>query len=210
MESLLNNIVQNAQTGTGHCKGCPAHEDTNGAYVNPGLLDPSADLMFLTMDPSHTTEWSRYTDWSQYNEEKSQLFIDEWPGGKSLPKLLDGIPGITINDIWLADAVKCPVNNDLAGSVDTDAAFDHCKHYLEEEIEALDPKVIIAMGEDPARQVLNGLFGYEIGKLKTGSRDPGTLYDTNPPVVVSPHWGHGWLGKNNNRAKVREAILDVL
>lgn len=106
--------------------------------------------------------------------------------------------------------MKCPVNNDLAGPVDSDEAFQHCKRYLEAEIEFVDPEAVVAMGEDPARQVLDGVFGYDVGDLQTGSRDAGNLYDTNPPVVVSPHWGHGWLGRNENRSKVRDAILEVL
>jgi uracil-DNA glycosylase len=106
--------------------------------------------------------------------------------------------------------VKCPVNNELAGNVDTDAAFDHCVAYLREEINTVDPKVIVALGKDPARQILNGLYDYNIESLRTGSRDAGKTYETTPPVIVSPHWGHGWLGRNNNREKVRQAILDVL
>lgn len=210
MDAFLNEIVQNARGGSGPCNGCPANEDTAGQYVNPGLIDPTADLMFLTMDPSHVTDWTQYSDWTEYNTAKSRLFIEEWPGGQRLARLLEGIPGVTIDDIWLADAVKCPVNNDLTGDVDADTAFEHCADYLQEEIEAVDPNVIVAMGEDPARQHLNGLYNRDIGPLRTGSRDAGTTYDTTPPVVVSPHWGHGWLGRNNNHEKVRRAIIDRL
>lgn len=126
METLLNQIIHNARNGKGACNDCPAQHDTKGQFVNPGLLNPEAKVMFLTMDPSHHIDWNAYDDWSAYNADKSRLFKNKWPGGNAILKILDGIPGVTIDDIWLADAVKCPVNNERAGNVNTDEAFVHC------------------------------------------------------------------------------------
>lgn len=209
MESLLNQILHNARNGVGACAGCPAQNDTKGQFVNPGLLDPEARLMILTMDPSQFIDWDTYEDWSAYNDEKSQLFRNKWPGGNAIRKILDGIPDTSIDNIWLADAVKCPVNNDRAGDVNTNEAFAHCSKYLKDEIRDLAPEVIVTMGNDPAMQLLNGVFNRNISSIRGGSRDCGRIFDTDPPVVISPHWANGWLGRNNNRVKVREAILDV-
>lgn len=203
-------IVNNAQNGRGPCQGCPAHTDTQGEYVNPGLLNPDGELMFLTMDPSHETDWGLYASWSEYNSEKSRLFKDHWPGGKAIRDLLSDIPDITIDDVWLADAVKCPVNNNLAGNIDANTAFQHCLEYLQGEIKHVDPKVIITMGNDPAEQLLSGIFNRDVGPIKSGTEHAGRIFETTPPVVISPHWAHGWLRRNNNGQKVREAILDIL
>lgn len=206
----FDTLVQNAQDGTGPCCGCPAQEDTHGQFVNPGLINPKAELMFLTMDPSHQTDWELYDDWTNYNADKSHLFRNQWPGGTALSKLLEPISGVTVDDIWLADAVKCPVNNDLAGDIDSDEVFDHCSAYLRDEIRYVNPRMIVTMGNDPAKQVLGGLYDMDVSRIKAGTVDCGRIFDTNPPVVVSPHWGHGWLRRNDNRRKVQDAINEVL
>lgn len=210
MEEFLDRIVDNARAGTGPCAGCPAQRDTNGRLVNPGLIDPNADLMFLTMDPSHYTDWETYADWAEYNAAKTEMFIERAPGGKAISKLLDGIPGATIEEIWLADAVKCPANNDRAGEVDADAAFEHCSAYLTEEIQLVDPTVIVTMGNDPAEQLLTGVFDRATGTIHAGTTDAGRVFETTPPVVVSPHWANGWLGRHDNREKVRKAIRQLV
>lgn len=210
MTRLFDEIVNNAQKGIGPCEGCPCHLDTQGKLVNPGLINPDADLMFLTIDPSHGTDWGKYADWAEYNKAKTTMFIERADGGSELAKLLDGIPGISIDDIWLADAIKCPANNDRAGIVDSETAFDHCSSYLRKEIEEIDPKAIVAMGNDPAEQILDKIFNRGIGEVNAGSNHAGDIHWVTPPVVVSPHWSYGWLNRNNNRAKVRSSILRVL
>jgi uracil-DNA glycosylase len=145
----------------------------------------------------------------------------EMDGGPKLQRLLNGVPGISIDDVWLADAIKCPVNNSRAGDVDSDEAFDHCSEYLEREIAEVDPELILAMGAAPGEQVLEGYFGLCLNwlrtgsrdtALRTGSRDAGRIFDTDPPVVVSPHWSSkgNWLDRNNNRENVQIAIREVL
>jgi len=206
----LDEIVSNARNGVGPCAGCPAQADTQGEFVNPGLLNYNADLMFLTMDPSHFIDWTQYDDWSAYNADKGHEFKTNWPGGNAISKILDGIRGITLDNIWLADAIKCPVNNDRAGNVNSDEAFAHCSTYLKREIKMIDPQVIVTMGNDPAEQLLNRIFEVGVESIHAGTGDCGQIYDTRPPVVISPHWANGWLGRHNNRAKVRNAILKVL
>lgn len=66
------------------------------------------------------------------------------------------------------------------------------------------------MGNNPAEQLLDGIFELGVRSVKAGTRDSGSIYETEPPVVVSPHWANGWLGRHNNRAKVQTAIREVL
>lgn len=206
----FDEIVSNAQAGDGPCAGCPAQADTEGQFVNPGLLNPDADLMFLTIDPSHYIDWNQYDDWAAYNANKGRQFKRDWPGGTAIAKILEGIPSHTLDDIWLGDAIKCPVNNDRAGDVDASEAFAHCSTYLQREIQSIDPRVIVTMGNDSAEQLLNGLFEIRVGSIHAGTRDAGRTVETGPPVVISPHWSNGWLGRHDNRRKVRDAILEAL
>lgn len=212
MTNSLDEIISNAQCGNGPCAGCPAQADTHGELVNPGLLNYNADLMVLTIDPSHYIDWDRYDDWAAYNDEKGEEFKTEMDGGPKLQRLLSGVPGIGIDDIWLADAIKCPVNNSRAGDVDSSEAFEHCSAYLKREIAEVDPELILTMGAAPAEQVLREYFGRHVDSLRTGSRDAGRIFDTDPPIVVSPHWSKkgNWLSRNNNREKVQIAIQEVL
>lgn len=210
MTNPIEEIVENARSGSGPCAGCPAHRDTGGEYVNPGLLNYEADIMILTMDPSHSVDWDAYDSWDQYNAKKGHQFKTEWPGGSALNRLLSEVPGVTLDDVWLADTVKCPVENAPAGDVDTDMAFEHCATYLEQEIADVDPKVIVAMSGLAARKVLSAVFDRDVDAFKPGSRDCGTVFETDPPVVISPHWSYGWLGRNDNREKVREALRECL
>jgi uracil-DNA glycosylase family 4 len=165
--------------------------------------------MFLTMDPSHYIDWDSYENWAEYNADKGRQFKESWPGGTALSKILSGIPGTTLDDIWLGDAVKCPVNNNRAGDVNSHEVFAHCSSYLKREIRAVNPRVIITMGNDPAEQLLNGIFEVDTESISAGTKDCGRIFQTSPPVIISPHWANGWLGRNNNRTKVREAILEM-
>lgn len=210
MSERLDTIVSNARNGEGPCRDCPAQRDTAGEFVNPGLLDNQADLMVLTMDPSHYVDWETYVSWTEYNETKGEQFKREWRGGTALRRLLAPIPGIGLDDIWLADAIKCPVENDRAGDVDTSESFEHCSSYLREEVAEVDPEVIVTMGNLPAVKLLNGIYDLEVGSIRAGTADCGTVYETAPPVVISPHWSYGWLGRHNNREKVQTALQEVL
>lgn len=208
MTDLLNDIVYNAQHGCGPCEGCPAQEDTGGRLVNPGLLNPDGDIMFLTMDPSHYTDWDQYDDWSKYNEAKSDMFIERAPGGRKLTQLLDPL-GYSLDDAWLGDSIKCPANNDRATDVDTATALAHCAAYLEKEIAFVNPDVIVTLGNSPGRGLLLEVFGRDV-RIKAGTRDCGRLFDTEPPVVISPHWANSWLDRGDNMEQVRSSLAEAL
>lgn len=117
MPDSPDRIVINARTGLGPCAGCRTHTDTGGQFVSPGLINYDANLIILTMDPSHSIDWDQYTDWTEYNATVAEQFKHDWRGGTAIQTLLAGIPGITIDDIWLGDAVKCPVKNDNVGNL---------------------------------------------------------------------------------------------
>lgn len=206
-----DNIVQNAQCGQGACKGCPAYEAHHGEFVNPGLLNPDAEIMFLTLDPSHRIDWDTYESWTDYNAEFSLKFAS-WPGGKKIQEIIDPL-GLTLDDVWLGDSVKCPVDNSLFRFSNPDninQAFDHCQEYLATEIQATDPKVIVPLGEDAAIRLLDVVFSKRVPQLKTGTTDCGRVFDTNPPVIISPHWSHGWLDRSPTGTRNLEIVQDAL
>jgi len=206
--------VRNAKEGTGPCADCPAHHTHQGEHVNPGLLNPDADLMFLTMDPSHEIPWSQYEDWAEYNADFGRRFAS-WRGGKKIEEMIQPL-NLTLKDVWLGDTIKCPVDNALYRFDDSkqiEKAFAHCRDYLVREVEAVDPTVIVTLGKETAVRLLGSVFDVSVRNLKPGTKDCGDIYSTDPPVVISPHWSHGWLDRTPNGPRnielVQEAIADV-
>lgn len=204
-------IIHNAKNGSGPCDGCPAQRVHEGEYVNPGLLDPDAELMFLTMDPSHEIQWDNYVDWADYNESYSRKFAT-WRGGQKITELIEPLE-LGLEDVWLGDTIKCPVDNAryrFEDSGEIDRAFEHCRSYLVDEITAINPRVIVGMGADATRRVLDLAFDIEVGALKTGTGDCGRVFDTQPPVVASPHWSHGWLDRAPTGRRNLDIVQDAL
>lgn len=207
-------IVRNATEGEGACTNCPAHNIHQGGHVNPGMLNPDADLMFLTMDPSHKIPWAQYADWEEYNENFSRRFAS-WRGGKKIQEMIEPLD-LTLEDVWLGDSIKCPVDNALFRFDDPEQielAFEHCRNYLVQEVATVHPRVIVGFGEDATRRVLELVFDLEIGSLKTGTADCGRVFEMDPPVIASPHWSHGWLDRaptgQRNLEIVQNSLVDT-
>lgn len=214
MTDTLDKIIENAQTGHGPCSGCPAHADSGGQNVNPGLLNYDADLMFYTLDPSHSISWQQYDDWEEYNDEYARKFAN-WRGGRRIQRMIAPL-NLGLSDVWLGDTIKCPVDNSLR-TLDTQSEIDQaaaqCSQYLVQEVEEVNPHAIVSMGEATTQRLLKTVFDITPGSLKTGTRDCGKIYNTDPPLVVSPHWSHGWLDRSPhgkpNLEIVQDALLDT-
>jgi len=167
MTSSLNEIVANARTGTGPCNGCPAtHETREDGHsrsegVNPGLGHYDADVMFVTIEPSpphgKVIDWETY-DWTGYNDRYYDLLLENWDSGEAVREIIAPVDSVTTSDVWVADSIKCPP---LSGEDDqkrTDE-FEHCRGYLGREIEEVDPRVVVALGNRPATRTLDMLDG---------------------------------------------------
>lgn len=191
----INELRNNALDGEGPCEECPAFSDGRSSRVNPGLFNPDGELMFVTIEPSHSFDWEDYEEWDDYNDDISRKFIEEWTGGPVLQKLLTPIRGLDLESVWMADAIKCPP----AGGVDNqtrDEEFNHCKIYLQDEIQHVSPDVIIGLGKNACLRTLTA-FGVERQSISV-SKECGRMYDTSPPVVISPHWSYGWLERETS------------
>lgn len=211
MINELNRIVENAQHGKGPCNGCPSHKELQGKYVNPGLLNPNAEIMFITMDPSHKIDWNKYASWTEYNQEYSRKFAT-WRGGEKIKEIIQPL-NLTLDDVWLGDSIKCPVDNSLyrfGDSSKIEMSFDHCQEYLVNEIDIIDPVLIVTLGADTASRLLNMVFDMNVDGLKSGTSDCGKVFDTDPPVIVSPHWSHGWLDRSPSGQRNLDIVQDSL
>ena len=108
------------------CTACELHKGRTHAV--PGEGPVNADIMFIGEAPGRNEDL------------QGRPFVG--PAGKLLEELLDEI-GLTRNDCWIANIVKCrpPANRDPRPE-----EIAACAGYLERQIALLNPKVIATLG----------------------------------------------------------------
>lgn len=192
MTEFLDRIVKNGVHGEGPCAACPAHADGRSQRVHPGLGNPEAELVFVTIEPStdHTEliDWSEYERWQEYNEEFASR-ARTWDSGQAIERILAPLDSYSFEDVWMCDSIKCSPN----GSSDENrpAEFECCADYLEEEFSVVDPAVIVALGRLPTKRSLS-VLDTDISSLSVRN-NAGRILDTDPPLLVSTSWSHNHL-----------------
>lgn len=202
MTGSLDEIVANARAGTGPCEGCPAtcEERADGRSrsegVNPGLGNYDARVIFVTIEPSpshgRAIDWDAY-DWAGYNDRYYERLLDHWDSGAAVREIIAPVDGVTTSDVWVADSVKCPPpegEDDKPRSEE----FDHCRGYLDREIEEVGPEIVVALGNRPARRTLDVLDGPSVN-MGTASH-AGRRFPTDPPLLISTSWSYGWFDRS--------------
>ena len=108
------------------CKDCGLCQSRTQTV--PGEGNPDAQIMFIGEGPGF------------YEDQQGRPFVGA--SGKFLDELLSGI-GLDRRKVFIANVVKCrpPTNRDP--QPDEIAA---CSVYLDEQIRAIDPKVIVTLG----------------------------------------------------------------
>lgn len=101
-----------------------------------GVGDPHADLMFIGEGPGF------------HEDKQGQPFVGA--AGQLLNRMLGEI-GLAREDVYIANCVKCrpPGNRDPLPD-----ELDACTPYLREQIELIDPHVLVTLGNFATRYVL--------------------------------------------------------
>lgn len=108
------------------CTACPLYEGTTNPVPGSGAMN--ADIMFIGEGPGQS-------------EDKQGLpFVGR--SGKYLDKLLNGI-GLSRSEVFITNVVKHrpPENRDP-----TSAEIEACRHYLDRQIEVINPVLIATLG----------------------------------------------------------------
>ncbi len=108
------------------CTRCPLYHSRKHAV--PGEGSAHAEIMFIGEGPGF------------HENEQGRPFVG--PAGKYLEELLAGI-GLKRSDVFITNVVKCrpPGNRDPEpGEIET------CSGYLDRQIQAINPKVIVTLG----------------------------------------------------------------
>ena len=108
------------------CRKCPL-ADTRTNTV-PGEGSPTAEIMFVGEGPGRDEDLS------------GRPFVGR--AGKFLDELIQSLP-MRREDVYIANVVKCrpPENRDPERT-----EIDQCSGYLRQQIEAIDPLVIVPLG----------------------------------------------------------------
>jgi DNA polymerase len=108
------------------CEDCKLHLSRKNAVPGEGPGD--ADLMFIGEGPGF------------HENEQGRPFVGA--AGRFLEELLEGI-GMNREQVFIGNVVKCrpPGNRDPEQQ-----EIEACSKYLERQIEAINPKVIITLG----------------------------------------------------------------
>lgn len=152
------------------CTKCDLHKTRTNTVFSRG--NPEAPLCFVGEAPGE--------------DEDSQGLPFVGRSGKLLDKILTEM-GLNVDtDIYVCNIIKCrPPGNRRPSEEEVDA----CMPYLEEQLELIKPKVIVALGGTAANNLTNTVLG--ITKIR------GRFWKRSQTLVM-PTYHPSYLLRNNN------------
>lgn len=160
METLNRSILT--------CTKCPLHTSRRNAV--PGEGPPDASIMIVGEAPG------------RFEDEKGRPFVG--PAGKILDSLLESA-GLERRKVFITNVVKCrpPGNRDPK-----EEEIAACLPYLEDQIRALRPKLIIALGRHAGRTLYSmaGMRWPNISRARGRAVDV-TIAGVKTRLVVTFH-----------------------
>lgn len=112
--------------------------------VLSGFGNHHAKIMFIDGSPS------------MLEDESGDSFAGR--SGSSLQKMIENVLGLSINDIYLTHALKCRPSHQ---HTILDSELSSCKPYLLKQIELVNPKVIVTLGEKAYTSLIKDAHDFE-------------------------------------------------
>ena len=170
------NALDELKTEVLSCEKCPLHQSRTNVVFGNG--DQNAEIMLIAEAPG-------------FYEDKSGI-VFQGKSGKLLDKILAASGFNRDKHIYISNIVKCrPPNNRAPNSVEKEA----CIPYLFDQIEIIDPKIIILLGStalkgliDPNAKItqVRGQWINWNGKLVMPTYHPSALLRN--PALKRPVW----------------------
>lgn len=147
------------------CTRCPLAAGRSRVVF--GMGSPTADLLFVGEGPGA--------------EEDRQGLPFVGRSGKLLDRLLSEELGITREQVYIANVVKCrpPENRDPRPE-----EIEACRPYLDGQVEAIDPRVVVTLGRFAAQVLLDTTEGITRLRGRTYPYRGGVLIPTFHPAAV--------------------------
>jgi len=130
-----HDLLVNIRNDIGDCTRCKLH-GLGRTQIVFGVGNPDADLMFVGEAPGQ--------------DEDIQGFPFVGRAGQLLTKIIEAID-LKREDVYIANVLKCRPPNNRNPEPDEVAS---CQPFLKRQIEAIHPKVIVALGSFAARTLL--------------------------------------------------------
>jgi len=106
------------------------------------------------------------------NENAQIMFIDAFPSmvedesgdsfsgrsGNSLEKMITHVLGLSLNDVYITHALKCRPSHQ---HTILESELSSCKPYLFKQIELVNPKIIVTLGEVAYNALIKGKNSFE-------------------------------------------------
>ena len=172
----LQNVVQEVS----QCTGCELHHSRK--YAVPGEGPAHAEIMFVGEGPGF------------HENEQGRPFVGA--AGKFLDDLL-AMVNISRSEVYITNVVKCrpPGNRDPQPE-----ELYSCSGYLERQIHAINPKVIITLGRYS--------MGYFLPRVKI-SDVHGQAINTKGRLVIAMYHPAAALHQHSLRATIEQDFLRI-
>jgi DNA polymerase len=131
-----HDLLVDIRNDIGDCTRCKLHK-LGRTQIVFGVGNPDADLMFVGEAPGQ--------------DEDIQGFPFVGRAGQLLTKIIEAI-GLQREDVYIANVLKCRPPQNRNPEPDE---VESCHPFLRRQIEAVKPKVIVALGSFAARTLLN-------------------------------------------------------
>ncbi len=156
------------------CTKCHLHETRTQVVFGQG--NPAARLVFVGEAPG-------------FEEDRQGIaFIGR--AGQLLTAMIEKGMGLTREDVYICNVLKCRPPNNRTPSTDEIAA---CSPYLLQQLQIIQPEVIVALGAPAAQTLLDTRDG--IGRLRGRFHDfyPSGLPMTGDPIPLMPTYHPAYL-----------------
>ena len=147
------------------CTRCPLAEGRTQVVF--GVGHPSADLLFVGEGPGREEDLT------------GEPFVGR--SGKLLDRLMWEELGLTRAECYIANVVKCRPPNNRDPNPDE---IEACRPYLAEQIEIIDPAVIVTLGNFATKLLLESGQGIRALRGRVFERDRARLVPTYHPAYV--------------------------
>ncbi|GAB7094582.1 uracil-DNA glycosylase [Halolamina litorea] len=152
------------------CERCPALVESRSRIVN-GVGPADADLLFLGEAPG------------KHEDEGGEPFVGR--SGDVLDEALRDA-GLARSDVRITNCVRCrpPDNRDPHKE-----ELSNCRGYLESEIAAVEPELVVTMGKVPSEHLLDRSVAVtkeagEVHDARIGERSQRVLLSVHPAATL--------------------------
>jgi len=141
------------ETAIQQCNKCPLHKTRQQTVVGRG--SQSAELMFVLLSPDAN------------DNEANALFA----------KMLAAI-NVSIDDVYITSLLKCnvPANHTVSPG-----EIQHCDDYLKQQIQLIQPKLLVVLGETAIRCLLQK--NLSLDDFRVMNNEAGQLIESVPLFV---------------------------